>query len=74
MRLKRMCEAKSGGRLQVDQSVHQQWLEGNRDQLSLALVRALKENGLETTSKVRAKVKACEIQTGDFNISNIVLE
>ena len=59
MRLKRLCERKQKGNLQVSDEVHSQWLTGNRDELMLALVRALKsvENGFNNDKKTRTKVR-----------------
>lgn len=57
MRLRRICEKKALGKLQVDDATHKQWLEGNRDVLSLALVKALKKHGTENNKKVRDLVR-----------------
>lgn len=58
MRLKRLCEAKGGGKLQVDPSVHAQWMEGCRDELAYALTKAIKEFGTENSRTVREQVRA----------------
>ncbi|CAK9055487.1 Uncharacterized protein SCF082_LOCUS29987 [Durusdinium trenchii] len=58
MRLKRLCERKPTGKLQVSEEVHNQWVSGNRDELTLALVRALKQCGFETDHKTRCAVRA----------------
>ena len=46
------------GNLQVSEEVHQQWLTGNRDELGLALVLALKKFGYGESKKVRDQVRA----------------
>lgn len=57
MRLKRLCERKAGGTLQVDEETHRQWLSGNREELSLALVKAIKLYGSEGSKRVRDAVR-----------------
>lgn len=52
MRLRRLCEKKAYGKLAVNEETHKQWLEGNRDVLSLALVKALKKHGTDNQKKV----------------------
>jgi hypothetical protein len=48
MRLKRLCTPTSKGRLQVSQEVADQWQEGNREELQLALVKAIKQFGYDS--------------------------
>lgn len=57
MRLKRLCERKAGGVLNVDEETHQQWVSGNRDQLSLALVNAVRNCGTDDSSQTRKAVR-----------------
>ncbi len=57
MRLKRLCERKAGGTLQVDEETHRQWVTGNREELSLALVKAIKLHGCDGSKKVRDLVR-----------------
>ena len=57
MRLKRTCSKTSAGKLQVPEEVHQQWLKGDRESLQLALTRALKIHGFDTTHKTRVAVR-----------------
>lgn len=44
----------------MSEEVHNQWVSGNRDELTLALVRALKQCGFETDHKTR-----CAVRVGD---------
>lgn len=57
MRLKRLCSKTSAGKLQVPDSVHQQWLTGDRTQLELAMTQALKQHGFDTSHRVRQQVR-----------------
>ena len=66
MRLKRLCSKTGTGRLNVSQDIHDEWMTGDREMLSLALVRALKLHGFESTTNSRKMVKA----TGDESLSN----
>ena len=47
MRLKRLCGRTAAGKLQVPESIHNQWLTGSRDELLLALTRSLKTHGFD---------------------------
>lgn len=58
MRLKRLCSRTSAGKLNVAPEVHTQWQEGDRDQLTYALVRALKQHGLGSDKSTRDAVRA----------------
>jgi len=58
MRLKRLCSKTGTGRLNVSQDIHQEWMTGDREILALALVRALKAHGFESTTNSRKLVKA----------------
>lgn len=58
MRAKRLCGRTDAGRLQVPESVHEQWLSGDREELLLALVRSLKVHGLDSDAKTRKLVRA----------------
>ena len=64
MRLKRLCSKTGTGRLNVSQDIHQEWMTGDRDMLSLALVRALKTHGFESTTTSRKLVKAMGDEMG----------
>lgn len=57
MRLKRLCAKTNTGKLQVPENVHQQWLTGSRDELSLAMTRALKMHGFDSSHKTRQLVR-----------------
>ena len=57
MRLRRLCEKKAGGKLNVSADVHQAWVSGNRDELALALTHALKLHGFADSKKVRDQVR-----------------
>lgn len=57
MRLKRLCSKTTKGKLNVSEEVHRQWLEGNREELQLALTRALKAHGLDASAKTRTLVR-----------------
>ena len=59
MRLKRLCDKTAAGKLQVAEEIHKQWKEGCREQLGLALVRALKQHGFDSTKKTRDAVRVC---------------
>lgn len=58
MRLKRLCELKNSGKCSVPPEIREQFETGNREELSLALVQALKKFGFENTKKVRDSVRA----------------
>lgn len=68
MRLRRLCEKKSGGKLNCDPDVHEQWLSGNRESLALALVHALKTYGFADNKKTRDAVRVPGFQK---NVSNM---
>ena len=68
MRLKRLCERKAGGVLNVDEETHQQWVSGNRDQLSLALVNAVRKCGRGDSTQTRKAVRVGYGQTFVFRI------
>ena len=53
MRLKRLCGKTGAGKLQVPESVHNQWVSGDRTELELAMTRALKVHGFDTSNNVR---------------------
>ena len=57
MRLRRLCEKKTSGRLQVTPEIHEQWARGCRDELCLAMVNALKMHGTEDNKKTRDAVR-----------------
>ena len=57
MRLRRLCTPTGTGRLQVSPEVADQWSSGNRDELQLALVMALKQHGYDDTAAVRKLVR-----------------
>lgn len=52
-----MCQRTAAGRLQVSQEVHNQWQTGDRSELELALVRALKIHGVQDNHAVRQQVR-----------------
>ena len=58
MRVKRLCQRTERGKLQVPEDVHQQWVEGSRDEILWALVRALKLQGFGNDHETRKKVRA----------------
>ena len=58
MRLKRLCEMTATGKLNVSQEVHEQYTTGNREELALALVLALKTHGFGDGKKTRELVRA----------------
>ena len=57
MRLRRLCTPTGTGKLQVSQEVADQWSQGNRDELQLALVMALKQHGYDDSAAVRKLVR-----------------
>ena len=57
MRLKRLCGKTSAGKIQVPESVHEQWLHGDRTQLELAMAQALKIHGFGSAHKTRTLVR-----------------
>lgn len=57
MRLKRLCARTNTGKLQVPEEAHTQWISGNRDELSVALCRALKTYGFDSGHKTRQLVR-----------------
>ena len=61
MRLKRLCQRSNTGKLKVDEAIHSEWLQGDRDTLSLALVKALKTCGFESNAKTRKSVQARKV-------------
>lgn len=58
MRLKRLCMPTGAGKLSVSKDISDQWATGDRDQLTLALVQALKVHGFSNTSATRKLVRA----------------
>ena len=58
MRLKRLCESTAKGKLNVSQDVHDQYVSGNREELALAMVLALKAHGFGDSKKTRELVRA----------------
>ena len=69
MRLRRLCTPTGTGRLQVSQDVADQWSAGNREELQLALVMALKQHGYDDTAAVRKLVRVgqgCQKKTKEF--------
>ena len=62
MRLRRLCEKKASGRLQVTPEIHDQWARGCRDELRLAMVNALKIHGTEDSKKTRDAVRVLVCQ------------
>ena len=58
MRAKRLCSTTQSGKLNVPAELHKQWVEGNRDELLLALVRSLKVHGFANDSQTRKLVRA----------------
>lgn len=58
MRLKRLCQKTPAGKLNVDQTIHEQWTSGNRDELLLALVRSMKACGFDSSHRTRMNVRA----------------
>ena len=57
MRLRRLCTPTGTGKLQVSKEIADQWAQGNRDELQLALVMALKQHGFEDSNAVRKQVR-----------------
>ena len=58
MRLKRLCGRTAAGKLQVPESIHNQWLTGSRgDELLLALTRSLKTHGFDSSARTRNLVR-----------------
>ena len=58
MRLKRICQKTAAGKLNVEPSIHEQWVSGNRDMLTLALVRSMKSCGCDSSHRTRTAVRA----------------
>ena len=58
MRLKRLCTPTGKGKLHVSQEVAEQWQEGNREELQLASVKALKQYGYENNYATLTAVRA----------------
>ena len=52
-----MCQRTAKGKLQVSEEVHNQWQTGDRSELELALVRALKIHGVDDNHAVRQQVR-----------------
>eukprot|EP00435_Cladocopium_sp_Y103_P044769 s1524_g12.t1 len=63
MRLKRLCTPTAKGKLHVSQEVAEQWQEGNREELQLALVKALKQHGYENNYATLTAVRARFVET-----------
>ena len=57
MRLKRYCGRTQAGKLQVPAEVHDQWVNGSREELSLALIKALKLHGTDSSHSTRKLVR-----------------
>ena len=57
MRGKRLCTRTNSGALAVSEEVAQQWAEGNREELLLALTRALKVHGFCDNTSTRKLVR-----------------
>ena len=66
MRLKRLCGRSPTGKLSVPEDINKQWLSGNRDELMLALVRALKSCGTENNHKTRMAVRVSQLHQQVF--------
>lgn len=62
MRLKRLCQRSNTGKLKIAESIHSEWLQGDRDTLSLALVKALKTRGFENNAKTRKSAQARQMK------------
>lgn len=58
VRAKRLCQRTDRGKLQVPEDIHQQWLDGSRDEIMWALVRALKVQGFDKDHETRKRVRA----------------
>ena len=58
MRAKRLCSLTQSGKLNVPDEIYKQWLEGNREELLLALVRSLKKHGFNSDGATRKLVRA----------------
>ena len=67
MRLKRLCTPTPKGRLQVSKEVADQWQEGNRDELQLALVKAIKQFGFDNKHSTLVAVRAGLFESCCFN-------
>lgn len=65
MRLRRLCERKAGGKLNVAPEVHEAWVSGNREELALALTHALKLHGFADSKKIRNQVR---VRHSDFAV------
>ena len=63
MRLKRLCTPTGKGKLHVSQEVAEQWQEGNREELQLALVKAIKQYGYENNHATLTAVRARFVET-----------
>jgi hypothetical protein len=57
LRLKRLCTPSTKGVLNVSEDVHEQWQKGNREELSLALLKALKQYGTQDNAATRKQVR-----------------
>lgn len=64
MRVRRLCEKKPSGRLQVPEEIAAQWKQGGeaRETLEMALLESLSKNGLDRSNykKVKARPKTCK--------------
>ena len=58
MRLKRLCTPTGAGKMNVPKEVFDQWQQGNREELQLALVKALKTHGYKDDGATRKLVRA----------------
>ena len=58
MRVRRLCERKSGGKLNVPQEVHDDFVNGgaSREVLELALLQAIEKHGVKRQVYKRIKV------------------
>lgn len=72
MRLRRLCARTNAGKLQVSDEIHRQWEQGDRDQLTLALVRALKLHGTADNKSTREAVRVWWFQKLCLVFSSIV--
>lgn len=59
MRVRRLCEKKPSGRLQVPEEISAQWKQGGeaRETLEMALLESLAKNGLDRANYKRVKAR-----------------
>ena len=73
MRVRRLCERKSGGKLNVPQEVHEDFVNGGsaREVLELALLQAIERFG--TSRSVYKRVRVTRLQNETQNVIQILV-